>query len=195
MQQYDPSAQNSIEGNEKADKKAKKGAQQEGTYFTTEDLEQYQNKIDLQAGEKTVRSNYRKNLKQKHQNEITEEAKKDRNKLWKKLNSEKWNESLSNDFLRNKQIHKGIARTIIKARTDTLPHAANMLQRKCENITSAKCPMCGKREDTKHILLDCKTYNEIREKNKRGHIQVNTTKNRDKRVKRSSADNIMERVR
>jgi len=151
-----------IEGNKQADKRAKRGAQLETTYFTEKDLEQYQNIIDLQTEDKRIKSNYRKTLKQFHENKITQEAKTDRNEIWRELNKGNWNIKLSHEFIQKKQTRKVVARTIIKARTDTLPNAVNMVQRNCENITSENCPMCEKKENTRHILLECKTYERIR---------------------------------
>ena len=72
---------------------------------------------------------------------------------------------VSNNFLVNRKIQKQVATMIIKGRTDMLPHAKQLFDRKTLNIKSPQCPWCEDTvEDTKHILVDCPKYTESREK-------------------------------
>jgi hypothetical protein len=68
------------------------------------------------------------------------------------------------EIMKDRHLNKGILSTIIKGRTDVLPHATNMVARKCENIKETKCLFCEKEENTEHIILECEKYSEIREK-------------------------------
>jgi len=153
-----------IEGNERADKKAKKGTTTEQTYWNDEDIQPYQNKMDIHNSQTTIQSNYRQQLKNIHLGKREAEAKQDRNETWKKMNQGTYNKTISHEFLKNKHISKGVVKTIIKARTDMLPHAKNMVERKCQNVQKENCPMCGQVEDTQHIMIDCKYYDKIRQK-------------------------------
>jgi len=153
-----------IEGNEKADKRAKKGVSAEKTYWREEDLQPYKNKIDIHTNQTTIQSNYRQQIKKLHLEKRAAEAQQNRNETWKKLNLGTYNKTISHEFLKNKKISKGVTRTIIKARTDTLSHAKNMVERGCKNIQNTNCPMCGQVEDTQHILIDCKYYDKTRQK-------------------------------
>jgi ribonuclease HI len=52
-----------IEENKKADRRVKKGLEEETTYIQEEDLEKYKNKISIFFEEREIHSNYRKELK------------------------------------------------------------------------------------------------------------------------------------
>jgi len=69
-----------VEENERVDKRAKKETQQEKTYFIETNLEPFQNKVDLIKKDAIISSNYRKRMKQIHQDKIIQETKKNKNK-------------------------------------------------------------------------------------------------------------------
>jgi ribonuclease HI len=52
-----------IEGNEEADKRAKRGLQEDRTYINKRDLLEHRNDIDLKKKEMVIKSNYRKEIK------------------------------------------------------------------------------------------------------------------------------------
>ncbi len=153
-----------IEGNEKADKLAKKGREREITYLTEEDMTEYVNKIEIKWGEKKISSNCRKEVK-KHDMEIIHiEAQNDRNEEWRNFINIEKDEKETNKIMKDRKIKKNIFEFIFKGRTGMLPHAKNLLNRGTENIWTSGCPNCGKIEDTKHILVDCGAYEKERDR-------------------------------
>jgi hypothetical protein len=66
--------------------------------------------------------------------------------------------------MKDRKLQKRILGVIIKGRSDMLPHAKNMVERKCENIRENKCPFCNKEEGSEHIIIECEKYEEIRER-------------------------------
>lgn len=153
-----------VEGNEEADRRAKEGLEWERTYLNKIDLIGYRNEIDLRYEEKIIKSNYRRELKKINENRVEIAAKEDKNLIWRRMNNIEGADKIGNEIIRDRRIHKSIVGTIVKARTDMLPHAINMVKRKYENIPNTKCPFCDKEEGTEHIIIECEEYREIREK-------------------------------
>lgn len=167
-----------VKGNEEADKLAKKGLENENTYLGTKDIHRYRNRISIWTKEREIGERYREELKNKHLKEIKEKAKEDDNDMWKRMRNVKAIEEISNNFMKNKKIRKGVAMVLIKARTDLLPHAKQLFERKTENIKSPYCPWCShKEENTEHIMLECPKYEKKREELREKIIEVLTNGN------------------
>jgi hypothetical protein len=159
-------------GNEEADQRAKAGLNKENRYINKADIVPHLNTISLKHNNKEIHSNYRKEIKKIHTTKIMATADEDKNTTWKRMRKTEHIPKISNSFLKNKNIKKGIVSTIIKARTDLLPHAKQMHERKCENIKTPNCPLCTNIEDTEHILLICPEYEQTREKTKNKVYQM-----------------------
>lgn len=152
-----------VRGNEKADELAKKGLEGEETYIGKGDMYKYQNEVSIWKGGREIKGRYRQELKEIHKEENRTKAKEDKNEQWRRMMNVEANIGISNNVMKNKEIAKGVTIMIIKGRTDLLPHAAQLVERKIENIKTTSCSWCGVREDTEHILLDCKRYKKERE--------------------------------
>jgi hypothetical protein len=152
-----------IKGNEEADIAAKVGVELDFTYLERKDLVEFQNDWVLEVAGEELLGNYRAELKKKHQKQIIERAKEDRNTTWRRLMNVECIKSISNGLTKDKKVGKQIVNTIMKARADLLPHAAQLVDRKCENIRSPYCPWCnGKIENTEHIMVECPEYEKER---------------------------------
>lgn len=152
-----------IKGNEEADEAARVGTELNFSYLEPRDLVEFQNDWVLVSDDKEILSNYRKELKKKHQKETKIKATEDRNSMWKRMVNTKCIREVSNSLTRDKKVKKQVVNMILKARADLLPHAAQLVERDCENMKSPFCPWCsGKVENTEHILIECHKYEEIR---------------------------------
>lgn len=153
-----------IKGNEEADKRAKKGKEKEKTYISELDIEDILNDIDLKTQNKIIQSNYRKEIKKSNIKRMIEDIPKDKNEQWKTHQLLPITKEASHSYLKDKKINKAEVRTIIKMRTNLIPCAKTLFQRKYENIKSPNCLWCkNKEEDLEHILLDCNKYKKERE--------------------------------
>lgn len=165
-------------GNEKADKRAKIGREKAETYLDKIDLIPFLNELSIYYKDKEVKSNYRKEIKKIHFSQIEASTKMDGNKLWNTLQNTDHKEAASNNFLRNKKIRKGVVITLLKARTDLLPHAKQMFERKFSNIPNPNCPWCENTvEDTEHIMLHCNRYEKQRNEIRNRIIELIKVKN------------------
>lgn len=156
-----------LERNEEADERAKEGREKSEEYIRDEDVGKYKNEFEIWYKGNEIRSKMRENIKEINLNKRKEDAKTDRNIYWKNVNNTESNVKLSNSLLKNRKIDKKIVGVIIKGRTDLLPHAKELFNRKCQNINLPMCPWCeASYEDTEHILINCGQYKKVREDTK-----------------------------
>jgi hypothetical protein len=153
-----------MKGNERTDELAKKRLELKESYIREKDLNEFKNRLGIWKDGEEIKGRYRTELKKIHLKEMKDKVREDDNVMWRKMQEMEEVEKMSNNFLKDRTIKKGVVISIIKGRTDLLPHAKQLYIRGVDNIYSPYCPWCeGKEEDTEHIMIECPHYAKDRE--------------------------------